>query len=262
MSLEQVVFPQTIQTDETPSPTARPTATGVALEFVEHDPVEGSDVIQPDTRAVLQSGYVTVIFPPVSRARTFQASLSESSVNADACHALTIYTAEGEMERDARLIYPARIVARLDSDMIDALGGPAEIFQAYALGGIMIQVNDATGSGWNALISEFDILEDGSFEITAKVRAIQPIPYCIRLNVDADALALASAQINGSPTPTATPKPTPIPTVAPTPTPVPAAIPNTGDIDMTLLSLLLIVAANIIALSLFITRLLARRAGR
>ena len=236
----------------------------MALEFVDVNPVEDAVVVEPDARAVLESGYVTVIFPPVSRARTFQASLSESSVDANVCHALTIYTAEGEMELDARLIHPAEIVATLDSDMIDALGGPAVILQAYALGGISLQVNDVIRGFWNDLVSQLDIGDDGSFKFIAKVRAIRPIPYCIRLNVDAETLELASAQINGdsTPTPTVAPTPTPTPTVEPTPTSVPAVIPNTGDIDMTLLSLLLIAVANIIALSVFITKLLAKRAGR
>ncbi len=236
----------------------------MALEIVSANPVGDAVVIQPNEGAVLESGYVTVIFPPISRARTFQASLEESNVNADACYALTLYTAEGEMERDARLIHPARIIATLDSDMIAELGGPAVVLQTYALGGISLQVNDAIRAAWNTLASQFDIADDGSFRLIAKVRAIQPIPYCIRMNADAETLELAFTQINGIPTPTGTPTPTATPTVAPTPTsvPIPALIPSTGDIDMTLLSLLLIAVANVIALSLFITKILARRAGR
>ena len=218
--------------------------------------MEGATVIQGDERVILAAGGVTVIFPINSRARTYQATLEESGDCGDgalACAALTLYTAEGETERDARLIFPAEIIISVSPEQVDALGGPGVVLQAYALGGILFRVNDAVRD-WNNLLFEFDVRTDGSFAAESETSAIRPIPYIIGLDVDNGTRERAMWQIRGTtptPSPASLARSTPQPTATPTPLPVPVEIPNTGD-SSTPLSLVLALAAAAIALSLIV----------
>lgn len=248
---------------DSPNNDPMPTATSAVLETGSTTPVAEMTMVHPSRRTVLESGYATVIFPTESRERMFQVSLDRSSVSGEECFALSVYTAEGEMERDARLIQPAEIIVTLDADRIEGIGGPAFALQTYALGGISIQVNDVVRGNWNHLVSWLDIKKDGSFKLRAKTRVIRPIPYCIRMGVDWAALELVRVQMNGTPTPTITPPPTvpPTPTFVPASAPVDVETPNTGD-SHTPFALLLVVAVISVGISLWFSRLMAERAGR
>ena len=259
-----------------PTPERKATATPVSIEKVEVTPVAGGSVIQPDERVTLVSGNTTVTFPETSRARTYQVTLEESGEDAGngaRCAALTVYTAEGEVERDVRMIFPAEFSITLNADQVNALGGPAAMLQAYADGGILFQVGDAVRAGWNNMLFELEIASDGSFTFTSRTRAIRPVPFCVRIYIEPDTLALASAQVSGAtpvtgmtydivPTPTVTVTPTPQPvTVTPTPQPVSVKTPNAGDSSMPL-TLLLSIFAMTVLMAFGVSNLLAARAGR
>ena len=229
----------------------------------------GGSVVQPDERVTLESGDTTVTFPETSRARTYQVTLEESegdSGDGTRCTALTVYTAEGEMERDVRLIFPAEFSITLNADRVDALGGPAVLLQTYALGGILFQAGDAVRAGWNNLIFELDVASDGSFTLTSETRAIQPVPFCVRVYVDPDTLARASDQVNGVTyeiVPPPPPVPTPTPTVTMTPAPQPDSVntPVTGDSSVPL-NLLVAMLVMTVLLALGVSELIATRARR
>ena len=228
----------------TNTPTPKATATPVMAEKAEVTPVEGATTVEPDAQTELSAGGVTVRFATLSRARTFQAMLSESDEcgsSAMACAMVSIYSAEGEMESDVRLISSAEIEATLDADAVDSLGGDlngaAVATQANALGGITLQLMDDDSGEWNAIPGDFMVNSDGSATVTGMTRRFSHIA----LMVDADAVNQARMQVSmalGTPTatpiPTATPvPPTAVPTATPVPTPEPVIVevqtPPTGD---------------------------------
>ncbi len=228
-----------------PAPKASPTP--VMTEMAEVTAAEGATTIEPDMSAELMAGNVTVKFPTLSRARTYQAMVSESSDcggMAEACAMVSIYNAEGEMESDVRLISAAEIVVTLDADTVSAMGdglnGAAVAIQANALGGVMLQLMDDESGEWNSIPSEFMVNDDGSVTVSAMTRRLGHVA----LNVHSDVVADARMQLSmalGTPTatpvpPTATPAPPTATPVPPTPTPIPP--PDTGDTSMPFLMLL------------------------
>ena len=251
-------------------PTPRPTATPVIVEKVDVTPVADAYIVQPDESITLTAGNVVVIFSALALSRTYQVSLTESSGCEDialGCAQLRIYTAEGELIRDARLITPAEIIVTIGSDQIAELGGIGVVFQAYAMGGIELLAKDDVGGGWTPILSRLDLdTGGGSFLVNAQTRRFNPLPFGV--SADPNILELARAALG---TPTATPPPAaPIPTATATatstPTPVPVVVappapPNTGDASLPF-ALLSAIAAAVIALALFGAKALAGRAHR
>ena len=254
-----------------PPPAPRASATPVMVEKVDVTAVEGATTVEPDAQVALMAGNVTVKFPTLSRDRTFQAMVSESSDCGDmamACAMVSIYNAEGEMESDVRLISSAEIVVTLDAATVSELGGDlngqAVALQANALGGIMLQLMDDGTGEWNSIPTDFMANADGSITISGMTRRFSHIA----LNVYPDVVEQARMQVSialGTPTatpiPTATPEPTatpvpptPVPTATPVPpTPVPPTPmpppPPTGDASVPFLMLLaMAVAASMLAL--------------
>ena len=237
----------------TNTPTPKATATPVMAEKADVTAVEGATTVEPDMQTELTAGGITVKFPTLSRARTYQAMLSESDdcgSMAMACAMVSIYSAEGEMESDVRLISSAEIEAMLDAEAVASLGGDldggAVATQASALGGITLELLDDDTGEWNAIPSAFMVNSDGSATATGMTRRFSHIA----LMVDADVVNQARMQLSmalGTPTatpiPTATPvPPTPVPTATPVPTPEPIVIvaPDTGEPSMPFLMLLAI----------------------
>ncbi len=187
-------------------------------------PVEGATTIQPDAQTELSAGNVSVMFPVTSRARTYQAMVSESDdCGGDAltCVMTSIYNAEGESESDARLISPAKIAITLSAERVEALGGAAVSLQTYALRGVRLQVADGANSDWNSIPFEFDLNSDGSATVSAMTRRFSALTA---LNVDADVVDQATLLLSMAlGTPTAAPIPTVTlePTVTPEPEPAP-----------------------------------------
>ena len=268
-----------------PPPAPRASATPVMAEKVDVTAVEGATTVEPDAQVALMAGNVTVKFPTLSRDRTFQAMVSESSDCGDmamACAMVSIYNAEGEMESDVRLISSAEIVVTLDAATVSELGGDlngqAVALQANALGGIMLQLMDDGTGEWNSIPTDFMANADGSITITGMTRRFSHIA----LNVYPDVVEQARMQVSsalGTPTatpiptatpvpPTATPVPptaTPVPPTPVPPTPEPAATPipppDTGDASVPFLMMLaMAIAASMLAL--IGTKVIAARVRR
>ncbi|MXY22390.1 MAG: LPXTG cell wall anchor domain-containing protein [Dehalococcoidia bacterium] len=238
-----------------PPPTATPraSATPVHIEMAAVTAVEGATTVEPDMAVSLMAGNVTVKLPTLSRARTYQAMLSESDEcgsMAAACAMVSIYNAEGEMESDVRLISSAEIEVTLDAATVDALGGDldgaAVAIQASALGGIMLQLMDDDSGTWNSIPSTFVVNSDGSATVSGMTRRFSHIALMVYDDVVEQARMQVSMAL-GTPTatpvpPTATPAPptaTPVPpTATPEPTPEPEMLPDTGDSSVPFLLLL------------------------
>ena len=238
-----------------PPPTATPkaSATPVHTEMAAVTAVEGATTVEPDMAVSLMAGNVTVKLPTLSRARTYQAMLSESDEcgsMAAACAMVSIYNAEGEMESDVRLISSAEIEVTLDAATVDALGGDldgaAVAIQASALGGIMLQLMDDDSGTWNSIPSTFVVNSDGSATVSGMTRRFSHIALMVYDDVVEQARMQVSMAL-GTPTatpvpPTATPAPptaTPVPpTATPEPTPEPEMLPDTGDSSVPFLLLL------------------------
>ena len=246
----------------TPKPTNTPVATPtpVTVEKVEVTPVDGATTIQPDMSASLSANGVTVNFPEFSRARTYQAMLSADHAACEsasgmliACFTMSIYTAEGEMEDDVRLISPAEIVISLDADTVAGLGGAPILLQAHALGGVALSVSDNPDDDWTSIPFSFEASSSG-VTVTANTRRFSSMA----LTVTADSLATAEMQLSIA---LGTPTATPVPTATPEPTPEPAETPSVGDTSLPLLALLALGIAG--AMIAFIgSRALAARANR
>ena len=249
----------------------RATATPVNIEKAEGMAVEGATTVEPDMQVELMAGNVSVKFPTLSRARTYQAMLSESDEcggMAAACASLSIYNAEGEMESDVRLISAAEITVTLDADAVSAMGGDldgsAVAIQAAALGGITLQLMDDESGEWNSIPSDFMANSDGSVTVSGMTRRFSQIA----LMVDDDVVAQARMQLSmalGTPTatpipPTATPAPPTATPVPPTPTPVPP--PDTGDAASAPFLMLLAMALAASALALIGTKVIMARVRR
>ena len=243
-------------------PTATPKATGtpVMIEKVDVTAVEGATTVEPDMPVALTAGNVTVKLPTLSRARTYQAMLSESDEcgsMAVACAEVSIYSAEGEMEPDARLISVAEIEVTLDAATVDALGGDlngaAVAIQANALGGITLQLMDDASGEWHSIPSDFMVNSDGGATVTGMTRRFSHIALMVYDDVVEQARMQVSMAL-GTPTatpvpPTATPAPPTATPVPPTPTPEPEMLPDTGDSSVPFLLLLaMAVAASMAAL--------------
>ena len=231
-----------------PPPTATPraSATPVHIEMAAVTAVEGATTVEPDMAVSLMAGNGTVKLPRLSRARTYQAMLSESDEcgsMAAACAMVSIYNAEGEMESDVRLISSAEIEVTLDAATVDALGGDldgaAVAIQASALGGIMLQLMDDESGTWNSIPSTFVVNSDGSATVSGMTRRFSHIALMVYDDVVEQARMQVSMAL-GTPTatpvpPTATPAP---PTATPEPTPEPEMLPDTGDSSVPFLLLL------------------------
>lgn len=254
---------RTVTAGGAPPPAPRATATPVHIEKVDVMAVEGATTVEPDMQVVLTAGNVSVKLPTLSRARTYQAMLSESDDcgnMAVACAQVSIYNAEGEMESDVRLISSAEIVVTLDADTVAGMGGDldggAVAIQTNALGGIMLQLLDDDTGDWNSIPISFMVNSDGSATVTGMTRGFSHIA----LNVDMDVVEQARMQLSmalGTPTatpipPTATPAPptsTPVPPPTATPEPIIIEVPATGDTSVPFLMLLAAaVAASMLAL--------------
>ena len=204
-----------------------PEPTPIRTEIVAVTPVAGATPVQPDDRIRLSEGNVSVSLVPVSRARTYQAALSvaDETARADALSrfSVSLYSAEGEYEKDPRLISPARITVNLDADSVSELGGAAVLLQTRALGGVsLLSVSEVESDEWSGNQFALDIEPDGSAVVSAETRRIVG---SWALSLDAETVALAKAQLSGQPV--EAPTATPIPTLTPAPTPVPTQTPTT-----------------------------------
>ena len=249
----------TVTSGGVPPPQPKATATPVMAETVEVSGVEGATAVDPDAQVSLMAGNVTVKFPTLSRARSFQAMVSESSDCGDmamACAMVTMYNAEGEMESDVRLISSAEIEVMLSATMVDELGGDldggAVAIQANALGGVMLQIMDEESGEWNSIPSSFMVNADGSVTVSGMTRGLG----AVALNVYPDVVEKARMQVSMA---LGTPTATPIPPTA-TPTPVPP--PPTGDIASAPFLMLLVMAVAAAMLALVGTKVIMARVRR
>lgn len=233
-----------------PPPAPKASATPVHIEKAAVTAVEGATTIEPDMQVELMAGNVSVKFPTLSRDRTYQAMLSESDDcgnMAAACAMVSIYSAEGEMESDVRLISSAEITVTLDADAVAAIGGDldgaAVAIQASAMGGIMLQLMDDESGEWNSIPSTFMVNSDGSATVSGMTRRFSHIALMVYDDV-VDQARMQVSMALGTPTatpvpPTATPAPPTATPVPPTPTPMPPPPPpDTGDPAVPFLMLL------------------------
>ena len=231
----------TATAEATLTPTNTPTATPEAAprrafsapepppiktEIVPVTPVPGATTVQPNGRVTLSEGNVSVSLNLISRARTYQAMLSADDEaacpDAVSWFNMELFSAEGEPEKDPRLVSPAWITIDLDADMVSELGGTAALYQAYALGGVsLLSVSrHVEGDVCSDSLFMLDVEGDGSASVYAETFRVSGD---WTLSLDADAMALAKAQVSGEAL-MATPAPTPVPT----PTAV-VLLPVTGD---------------------------------
>ena len=218
-------------------------------------PVVGATPVQPDDWITLREGNVSVTLSPISRSRTYQAALSvegeAAREDALSWFRVSLYSAEGEYEKDPRLISPARITVNLDADSVSELGGAAVLLQTRALGGVsLLSVSEVESDVWSGNQFALDIEEDGSAVVSAETRRIVG---SWALSLDAETVALAKAQLSGeaaaTPTATAVPTLTPAPTPVPTQTPTVLALPpSTGDSATPLWIMTLAAAAGILTI--------------
>ena len=222
--LSTVDSPTAMTPESVPAPVPASVPTPVAIEKIIVEPLEGARVIQPDERAVLSAGIVKLTFPKTSRSRTYQVMLSESDTcggDALACVSVSVHDAEGDVEPDARFIFPVEISVAVDPDTIDDLGGVPVVFQAYVMDAITLRIRDDVGGEWNRVPFYTDFGEGGGVTAVAQVRRLGDIA----LAVDAYGLEKARMQVSATlGTPTATPIPTA--TLVPTATAVPTATPD------------------------------------
>ena len=231
----------TATAEATLTPTNTPTATPEAAprrafsapepppiktEIVPVTPVPGATTVQPNGRVTLTEGNVSVSLNLISRARTYQAMLSADDEaacpDAVSWFNMELFSAEGEPEKDPRLVSPAWITIDLDADTVSELGGAAALYQAYALGGVsLLSVSrHVEGDACSDSLFMLDVEGDGSASVYAETFRVSGD---WTLSLDADAMALAKAQVSGEAL-MATPAPTPVPT----PTAV-VLLPVTGD---------------------------------
>ncbi|MXY21985.1 MAG: hypothetical protein F4Y49_11700 [Dehalococcoidia bacterium] len=259
-----IVEPPATMTPEsvpTPAPTSMPTP--VATEKVVVDPVVGATVIQPDERVKLSAGSVKLTFPKTSRPRTYQVVLAESEEcggDALACASVSIHNAEGDVEPEARFIFPVEISVVVGPDTIDDLGGPPVALQAYVMDAITLRIRDDVGREWSEVLYEIDFDENGGMNAVAQVRRLGDIA----LNVNADGLEKARTQVSealgtqtAAPIPTATPVPTA--TAVPTATPTLPDPPVTGDSPVPFGMLLALVVAAVLMILTGLRILTTRR---
>ena len=249
--------PVTMTPESVPAPLPTSIPTPVAIEKVIVDPVDGGTVIQPDERVVLFAGSVKLTFPKTSRSRTYQVILAESDdCGGDAlpCASVSVYDAEGDVESDARFIFPVEISVAVGPDTIDDLGGLTVVLQAYVMDAITLRIRDDVGSKWYGVPFDTDFGVGGGMTAVAQVRRLG----YIALAVDAEGLERARMQVSAAlGTPTAAPVPTatavltatPDPTTdTPVPTPPPALPdpPVTGGSSVPFANLLALVGAAVL----------------
>ena len=217
---------------ETPSPmpthTPKPNPTPVAIEKVDADPVDGATVIQPHERTELTEGDVTLMFPVTSRARTYQAMVEESDdcvTDTLTCTTVSIYSAEGEAEPDARFIFPVEITVQVSSEQVSEMGGAPVVLQAYAMGAITFQIRDRVSGNWGAVPHEIEFDENGDVIVTTQVRRLG----YLALVVNAETLEEARMRVSAA---LGTPTATPIPTVTPTPAATATSVPTPTSVDL------------------------------
>ena len=265
-----IVEPPATMTPESvpdPGPTSMPTP--VAIEKVDVTPVDRGTVIQPDERVVLFAGSVKLTFPRNSRPRTYQVMLAESDDcggNALACASVFVHDAEGDLEPDARFIFPVEISVEVGPDTIDDLGGLPVVLQAYAMDAITLHTRDDVGGEWNRVLFNIEFGEGGGMTAATQVRSLGDIA----LAVNAEGLERARMQVSaahGTPTaapiPTATPVPpaTAVPAATPIPTP-PSTLPDppvTGGSPISFGILLALVGAAILMILIGFRVLTTRR---
>jgi len=147
--------------------------TPVAIEKVDVDPVDGATVIQPDERVELSAGSVKLTFPKTSRPRTYQVMLTESDAcggDALACVSVSVHDAEGDVESDARFIFPVEISVAVGPDTIDDLGGFPVVFQAFVMNAITLRIRDDVGGEWNRVPFDADFSTGGGMNAVRHVK--------------------------------------------------------------------------------------------
>ena len=248
--LSIVDSPATMTPESVPTPLPTSIPTPVAIEKVDVVPVDGATVIQPDERVELSAGSVRLTFPATSRPRTYQVLLRESDDcggDSLACAEFFVHDAEGDVESDARFIFPVEISVAVGPDTIDDLGGLPVALQAYVMDAITLRIRDHVGGEWNGLPFDVDFGEGGGMTAATHVRRLGDIA----LAVDADGLERARMQVSGTlgtPTATSVPTATAVPTDTPAPTP-PSTLPDppvTGGSPLPLEILLALVGAAVL----------------
>ena len=168
-------------------------------------------MIQPDERVVLFAGSVKLTFPKTSRSRTYQVMLAEADDcggDALACASVSVHDAEGDVESDARFIFPVEISVAVGPDTIDDLGGLPVVLQAYVMDAITLRIRDGVGGEWNRVLFNIEFGEGGGMTAATQVRSLGDIA----LAVDAEGLERARMQVSAAlGTPTATPEAQPLP---------------------------------------------------
>ena len=240
--------PITVVPDEdiVPVPTV-----GVAAQSVHLiDPTKSSEVTSSD-------GAVNLRFPRESRDRTYQVKVDRSPAGCAggvdplagmqvACFSVDIYTAEGDLETNVRLIRPASGEIRMTPDQVDDLGGLTVLYQAYVLGGVSVLKRDGAADTWSPVRFELEITGDGGARI--RIPSIRTFSS-FALTIDETILAQAGGQVaalaTAMPSPTAAARSTATPTgVDLSPTPLPGV--DVGDATAPPGLLLALLAAGLV----------------
>ena len=144
------------------------------------------------------------MFPVTSRARTYQAMVEESddcAADALTCATVSIYSAEGEAELDARFIFPLEITVQVSSEQVNEMGGAPVVLQAYAMGAITFQIRDRVSGNWGAVPHEIEFDENGDVIVTTQVRRLGDLALVVNAETLEEARMRVSAALG---TPTAT----------------------------------------------------------
>ena len=229
-----------------PTPTPAPTPTPVPITVVPDEDVvpvptvaaapQSVHLIDPTKSSEVTSsdGAVNLRFPRESRDRTYQVKVDRSPSGCAggvdplagiqvACFSVDIYTAEGDLETNVRLIRPASGEIRMAPDQVDDLGGLTVLYQAYVLGGVSVLKRDGAADTWSPVRFELEITGDGGARI--RIPSIRTFSS-FALTIDETILAQAGGQVaalaTAMPSPTAAVGPTATPTgmdLSPTPLP-------------------------------------------
>ncbi|MCY4653831.1 MAG: hypothetical protein OXC95_11780 [Dehalococcoidia bacterium] len=193
--------------------------------------------IQPDESKELKSGGAGLKIPYTSRTRTYQVIFAETDTCQDGALGSVkawVYTAEGEREHEVWSIHPLEISFTLSKSEVENYGGLGVLFQAYAIGGVVIQGSDRLPGRWNDIRPTFfDANTDGSVTAYAMTRYFSPT-FC--LHTDPELLERADQQVNGTfsiatATPTATVGPGPAATAVHATAQQDADLPVSGDVS-------------------------------
>ena len=209
----------------TPTPTPVPTVIVPESEITPVPPMKGPGwesviaVVHPDrvTRIALAEHGLFLVFPAISRARTFQVRVTPydgDRVLQDpppglvlAAVQVEVFDTEGNLVEGVRLIFPANIAIALDAGQVKASGGAGELYQANLQGGLVLWTRSADDDPWRQVNFSFRLDPDGTASASVWLRYFSD--FTLVLEQDEP--------------------PEPTPTPAPSHTPMPPSPPSVGD---------------------------------